>query len=158
MIYFTLLSIIYKLSPRPYPPPPTCPSQCHSSRWCSFHPLHTIYSTSRSMNTVLWGNKKSPRNVTLRMELPDMIQVPSRSSVALEWCLYLHDVKQMQYNFPGHDGSLEFEKTCWGRDFLACLGHTGWHPSRSSRSKSWSSCQCEPRCNIFLQLSVSLSN
>ena len=99
MIYFILLSIIYKLSPRhpPYPPPPTCPSQCHSSRWCSFHPLHTIYSTSRSMNTVLWGNKKSPRNVTLRMELPDIIQVPSRSSVALERCLLLHDVNAIQF-------------------------------------------------------------
>ena len=52
------------------------------------------------------GNKKSPRNVTLRMELPDIIQVPSRSSVALEWCSHLHDVKQMQYDFPGHDASL----------------------------------------------------
>ena len=73
---------------------------------------HNKCSTSRSMNIVQWGDKTSPRNVTLRMELPDMIQVPSRSSVALERCLHLYGVKQMQYNFPGHDGSLEFEKTC----------------------------------------------
>ena len=47
-------------------------------------------------------------------------------------------------NFSQKDRLLIEEKTCLERDFQGCLDRTGSLPSRSSRSKNWSSCRSAP--------------